>query len=325
MSLPNGSLLTRIVNRVLGPLAQESPPAQALPDRRFGDVLTAFWVSHWSKKNSETRRQYDTCLRLYIRPEFDDVRVSAITRDQVRSWHAANDSAPVLANRALKLARHCFTEMYPERVNPFARVTLYPERSRSRRFTDDERERWLTALFALRAEGVLSEVTCDALYVLRFTAARKSEILKLQRDQVDLHAKVALIEDHKTDDHDNTRTIQLEAVIDVITRRVAACERDGTRFLFPGRGRTGHLVSIQNAWRRVCERAGLIRTRDLVPHLMRGDFATKALDEGEELRVVQEILGHADIGTTAKYAKCGKDTARKAAVRTAEKMGVRPC
>ena len=179
-------------------------------------------------------------------------------RQDTREWHSRHRDAPVLANRALKTARFCFGEVFPERVNPFLKVTLFPERSRSRRLTDDERDRWLTALFALRAEGALPEITCDALYVLRFTAARKNEILKLRREQIDLQAKVALIEDHKTDDTDSTRTIQLEQVIDVITRRVAACERD------------------------------------------------------------------ADIGTTAKYAKCGRDTARRAAVRTAEKMGVRP-
>lgn len=297
---------------------QESP----VVERRFGELLTQFWQQHWSRLKES--RQVDTALRLYIRPEFDDTPLSKITRDQVRAWHARNDHAPRMANRALKYARHCFNELEPERINPFDKVKLYPERSRSRRLTDDERARWLDALAELRAEGVLHEVTCDALFVLRFTAARTGEVLALRRDQVDLLAKVAVIEDHKTEEHDSTRTLQLESVIDVIARRVAACERDGTRFLFPGRGRTGHLVTVQNGWRRVCERAGLVRTRDLVPHMLRGDFATKALDEGEELRVIQRILGHADIATTARYARCGNDTARRAAGRVAQHMGVRP-
>ncbi|CAM3194277.1 site-specific tyrosine recombinase XerD [Nocardioides dubius] len=74
----------------------------------------------------------------------------------------------------------------------------------------------------------------------------------------------------------------------------------------------GGRLSRQSAWTvlvRSAERAGV--TRDVSPHTLRHSFATHLLDGGADVRVVQELLGHASVTTTQVYTLVTVDNLRE--------------
>lgn len=74
--------------------------------------------------------------------------------------------------------------------------------------------------------------------------------------------------------------------------------RDDRRLLLSNTGRPLERVAVWQIVRRLARKAGM---DNIHPHMLRHSFATHLLAGGADLRVVQELLGHADIATTQIY------------------------
>lgn len=151
------------------------------------------------------------------------------------------------------------------------------------------------------AGTVLSSRDRALLEVLYGTGARISEAVGLDLDDLDLDEGVVLLRGKGG----KQRLVPLgsfaiKAVEDYLTAsRPALVSRAEPAVFLNARG--GRL-SRQSAWtvlKKAAEAAGI--TADVSPHTLRHSFATHLLDGGADVRVVQELLGHASVTTTQIY------------------------
>jgi integrase/recombinase XerD len=156
--------------------------------------------------------------------------------------------------------------------------------------------------------GRVGLVATAALELLYATGLRVSELLGLPRAAVAASPETLIVRGKG----DKERMVVLSAQARAAVAALIAAEPGGGRWLFPGRDRRKAMTrqGFAALLKQVALAAGLDPAR-VSAHVLRHSFASHMLEGGADLRVLQVMLGHADIATTQIYTHVQPERLRR--------------
>ncbi|OIO63956.1 integrase [Candidatus Woesearchaeota archaeon CG08_land_8_20_14_0_20_47_9] len=148
-----------------------------------------------------------------------------------------------------------------------------------------------------------SRLIIETLYS---TGIRLSECIMLRISDLELNERIGWV--RKGKGSKDRLIILSERLVEHLRHYVGECPEQS--FVFPSR--SGSQLSsrnIQGIVKRAALRAGI--KKKVSPHTLRHSFATHLLENGVDIRRIQELLGHANLQTTQIYTKVSTDQLRK--------------
>lgn len=140
------------------------------------------------------------------------------------------------------------------------------------------------------------------LEMLYATGMRVSEIVALPREVVKRQADLLTIRGKGGRERLVPLNTPARQALTIYLEALAGSQKQLSPWLFPSWGEAGHLTRqrLGQDLKTMAAKAGIDPSR-LSPHTLRHAFASHLLERGADLRVLQTLLGHADISTTQIY------------------------
>lgn len=259
--------------------------------------------------SANTRQAYERDLRLFCKTlgfKNSDALVN-VSREQITGYMTQlKEKGLAAATIARKLAaikafyRFMTAEGYMD-ANPAEVVEAGTKGIKLPRvLSEDEVVRLLNQPDITTAEGFRDRTMLEVLYA---TGMRVSELINLTLERVDLNMKYIIAFGKGSKERivplGSVAADFLQQYLEKVRPKLTHEDRN-TNIVFLAFG--GHELTRQRFWQiiRAYGRKANIN-KALTPHILRHSFATHLLDNGADLRSVQELLGHSDISTTQIY------------------------
>lgn len=259
--------------------------------------------------SANTRQAYERDLRLFCKTlgfKNSDALVN-VNREQITGYMTQlKEKGLAAATIARKLAaikafyRFMTAEGYMD-ANPAEVVEAGTKGIKLPRvLSEDEVARLLSQPDITTAEGFRDRTMLEVLYA---TGMRVSELINLTLERVDLNMKYIIAFGKGSKERivplGSVAAEFLQQYLEKVRPKLTHAGRN-TNIVFLAFG--GHELTRQRFWQiiRAYGRKANIN-KVLTPHILRHSFATHLLDNGADLRSVQELLGHSDISTTQIY------------------------
>ena len=311
--------------------------------KTVGQLCDLFETEGMPSRRAKTVEDYKAIIRLYIRPEWGNLKAGALQQADVAAFHRdLAKRAPIRANRMLALLSTIYSFATKQGL-----VEGNPTKGVERR-QEERRERFLSPVEIGRLADALAahpeKPSANAIKLLLLTGSRRGEALKAQWVEFDLEAGTwTKPSGHTKQKKMHKVPLSTPALQILIEMREAADQVDAQRakkklpplvHLFPGKeGRP--MQDIKHSWATICQKAGLgqmVHAQDASGNLLqdkagtpvmifqssarihdlRHSFASVLASRGLSLPVVGALLGHSQPKTTARYAHLYDDALRAA-------------
>ena len=261
-------------------------------------------------------KSYRHTIGKHILPTLGRKPALALDHAAVSAFHHKLAATPSAANRAVEMLFRIYRaaeerETIPEGSNPCRQVSMNRQRRHERFLTDEEFRRLGQVLDEAEESGGSPMYAAMAIRLLLLTGCRKSEVLNLHWDRVDLEKGEMRLPDSKT----GPRTVLLSPPAAEVLARIP--KADGSPHVIPGALNGNPMTALQRYWVKIRKRAGL---EDMRLHDCRHSFASRALALGESLPAIGRLLGHSRVQTTARYAHLARDSVQEAARRVSGRI-----
>lgn len=300
-------LARREAARLAGELAQGLNPADKHREKAtLGDLFAHYLEAHaklHKRTWAEDQRQFNYYLKAWATR-----KLSKIRKPDIAALHAriGQDHGMYQANRVLALLSVMFGRAEGvgfEGPNPVKGVQKFKEYSRDRFLSADELQAFFKAL-----DAEFDDTWRDFFSLALLTGARRANLLAMAWLDLDLNRGLWRIPATQSKNKDPLLCVLAEPAVTILRRRAADSVVKQSEYVFPGSGRSGHIVSPAKPWKRIVERADI---NDLHIHDLRRTMASWQAATGASLPVIGRSLGHRSLQATQVYARLDLDPVRK--------------
>lgn len=277
----------------------------------FGELFSIY-MERYSKHHKKTWKYDERDVPRFLGHWFQK-KLSGITKQEIQSLHEkiGKENGQYQANRLLARIHIIYNKAIEwgwEGLNPAQGIKKFKEKSRDRFLHPDELPRFFESL-----DKETNDTIRDYIYVSLFTGVRRSNVLAMRWEDINVERREWLIPETKNGEQ--LRVHLIETVIDILNARL---KKNGKgEWVFEGPGKTGHLMEPKAGWKRILERAGI---KDLRLHDLRRTLGSWQAATGANSFMIGRSLGHKTTQSTAVYARLNLDPVRDSVEKATQAM-----
>lgn len=274
---------------------------EARQEQTFSDFFESWF------KDQETAGKRDLVnvrsrYKNHIEPTIGNKRPSALTSKYMVTWfnklpnrkkaQGTGTLSRSTCNRIMEIVSAVFNKKIPV-VNPTDQIKDFDEQSRERYLQGDE----LNRLFEELATPETPQDLRDIVLIALTTGARKMNILSMRWTDLNIDLGSWIIPAEISKSKKTMHVPLIPEAVNILRRRKRITS---SMFVFPGKGKTGHVVDIRKTWGSLLKRADI---NELRFHDLRRTLGSWQAHNGASLLMIGKSLGHKSTASTEVYAR----------------------